>query len=250
MPEVSNHILIVDDEVAIQSLIKRYFQKNSSTVYCAGSGEEMHQLLKLHDIDIVFLDVNLPDKNGFTLLDEIKQSYDAGVIMLTSQNELSDRLTGLNGGADDFVPKPFEMSELLARSNAVLRRLGRLKTPPEPDTSRYQFQNFCLDNKVRELHSPEQQLVELTPAELDLLLVFLKHPETVLSRDYLLQQTRGRDAGPFDRTIDVRVGQLRKKISLPDNQPPLFKTIRGGGYILQSAVDRIAPDNFLENPHE
>lgn len=246
MPEVANQILIVDDEVAIQSLIKRYFQKNHTTVHCAGSGEEMHQLLKLHAIDMVFLDVNLPDKDGFTLLDEIKQNYDAGVIMLTSQSELHDRLTGLNGGADDFVPKPFEMSELLARSNAVLRRLGRLKTAPEPDTARYHFQGYCLDNKVRALHSPEQLPVELTPAEFDLLLVFLKHPETVLSRDYLLQQTRGRDSGPYDRTIDVRVGQLRKKIIIPDSPStppsPLFKTIRGGGYILQSTVNRIESD--------
>jgi len=238
MPELSNHILIVDDEVAIQSLIKRYFQKNGAAVYCAGSGEEMHQAMKLYDIDMVFLDVNLPDKDGFTLLDEIKQEYDAGVIMLTSQNELNDRLTGLNGGADDFVPKPFEMSELLARSNAVLRRLGRLKSAPEPDVGRYHFQDYCLDNKVRELRSPEQQLVDITPAELDLLLVFLKHPQTVLSRDYLLQQTRGRDAGPFDRTIDVRVGQLRKKILICDAEQPLFKTVRGGGYILQSDVIR------------
>jgi len=245
MPKLSNHILIVDDEAAIQSLIKRYFQKNGATVYCAGSGEAMHDLLKLHSIDMVFLDVNLPDKNGFTLLDEIKQHYDAGVIMLTSQNELSDRLTGLNGGADDFVPKPFEMSELLARSNAVLRRLGRLKTAPEPDTARYEFQGYCLDIKVRELYSPKQQRVELTPAEIDLLLVFLKHPETVLNRDYLLQQTRGRDAGPFDRTIDVRVGQLRKKVIIPETQPPLFKTIRGGGYILQSTVNKIEPDKSI-----
>ena len=242
MSDLSNHILIVDDEEAIQSLIKRYFQKNGATVYCAGSGEEMHQLLELYAIDMLFLDVNLPDKDGFTLLDEIKKNYETGVIMLTSQSELSHRLTGLNGGADDFVPKPFEMSELLARSNAVLRRLGRLKTAPEPDIGRYQFQGYCLDNKVRELHSPQQELVDLTPAELDLLLVFLKHSETVLSRDYLLQQTRGRDAGPFDRTIDVRVGQLRKKITIPDELPPLFKTIRGGGYILQSSVNRIQPD--------
>ncbi len=245
MPETVNHILIVDDEMAIQSLIKRYFEKNGATVYCAGTGEEMHHIMKLHSIDMVFLDVNLPDKDGFTLLDEIKQQYDAGVIMLTSQNELNDRLTGLNGGADDFVPKPFEMSELLARSNAVLRRLGRLKTAPEPDIGRYYFQDFYLDNKVRELRSPQHQLIDITPAELDLLLVFLKHPETVLSRDYLLQQTRGRDAGPYDRTIDVRVGQLRKKISIPDTAPPLFKTIRGGGYILQSAVTRTEPDKQI-----
>ena len=236
MPKSTTHILIVDDEVAIQSLIMRYFSKYGATVFCAGTGAEMHQQLKQHTIDMVFLDVNLPDKDGFSLLNEIKSHYDAGVIMLTSQNELSDRLTGLNGGADDFVPKPFEMSELLARSNAVLRRLGHIKTNDKPDTSSYYFQGYCLDNKLRELRAADHSKVDLSPAEHDLLVVFLKHPETVLSRDYLLQQTRGRDAGPHDRTIDVRIGQLRKKLPIPDEQSPLFKTIRGGGYILTSEV--------------
>lgn len=239
MPEILNHILIVDDELAIQSLIKRYFQKHGAVVHCAGSGDEMNDILQLHTIDLVILDVNLPGKDGFTLLDEIKRDYDSGVIMLTSQNELNDRLTGLNGGADDFVPKPFEMSELLARSNAVMRRLGRLKQKPEPDTSSYFFSGYQLDNKVRELQNPDKQIVDISPAEMDLLIIFVKHPQTVLSRDYLLQQTRGRDAGPFDRTIDVRVGQLRKKILIPSEEGPLFKTIRGGGYMLTSAVKRV-----------
>lgn len=239
MPETLNHILIVDDELAIQSLIKRYFQKHGAIVHCAGSGDEMNDILQLHSIDLVILDVNLPGKDGFTLLDEIKRDYDSGVIMLTSQNELNDRLTGLNAGADDFVPKPFEMSELLARSNAVLRRLGRLKQKPEPDTCSYFFSGYQLDNKVRELRAPDKQIVDISPAEMDLLIIFVKHPQTVLSRDYLLQQTRGRDAGPFDRTIDVRVGQLRKKILIPSEEGPLFKTIRGGGYMLTSAVQRV-----------
>lgn len=240
MPDTPSQIVIVDDEVAIQSLIKRYFQRHGAQVHCAGSGDELHQILKLHEIDIVFLDVSLPGKDGFTLLDEIKRDYEAGVIMLTAHNELNDRLTGLNGGADDYVPKPFDMSELLARSNAVLRRLGKLKTKPEPDTCRYLFASYCLDSKVRELHDGNEALIDLSPAELDLLLVFVKHPQTVLSRDYLLQQTRGRDAAPFDRTIDVRVGQLRKKILVPEAQHPLFKTIRGGGYMLMTAVEKLA----------
>ncbi len=238
MPETPNHILIVDDELAIQSLIKRYFQKHGAIVHCAGSGDEMNAILRLHAIDLVILDVNLPGKDGFTLLDEIKQNYDAGVIMLTSQNELTDRLTGLNGGADDFVPKPFEMSELLARSNAVMRRLEHLKQEPEPDTSSYFFAGYRLDNKVRELRDAKQNQISISPAEMDLLIIFAKHPQTVLSRDYLLQQTRGRDAGPYDRTIDVRVGQLRKKIITPSGEEPLFKTVRGGGYMLTSAVER------------
>ncbi|HPY40120.1 MAG TPA: response regulator transcription factor, partial [Thiolinea sp.] len=142
------------------------------------------------------------------------------------------------GGADDYLPKPFAMSELHARSNAVLRRLGRFKQTPKLETSCYRFAGYALDCKLRELRDAQQQLVELSPAEIDLLLVFVKHPQTVLNRDYLMQQTRGRDAAPFDRTIDVRVGQLRKKLPIADAQT-LFKTVRGGGYMLTQAVERV-----------
>ena len=233
-----NHILIVDDEPAIRSLVKRYFEKQGMVVHCAASGEEMHALLDAEIIDIVFLDVHLPGKDGFKLLDEIKTEHQAGVIMLTVENDLDARLHGLNGGADDYVPKPFAMSELHARSNAVLRRLGRFKQIPKLETSCYHFAGYALDCKLREVRDAEQQLVDLSPAEIDLLLVFVKHPQTVLNRDYLMQQTRGRDAAPFDRTIDVRVGQLRKKLPIADEQT-LFKTVRGGGYMLTQAVERV-----------
>ncbi|MFZ1388775.1 MAG: response regulator transcription factor [Thiolinea sp.] len=233
-----NHILIVDDEPAIRSLVKRYFEKQGMVVHCAASGEEMHALLDAETIDIVFLDVHLPGKDGFKLLDEIKTEHQAGVIMLTVENDLDARLHGLNGGADDYVPKPFAMSELHARSNAVLRRLGRFKQTPKLETSCYHFAGYALDCKLREVRDAEQQLVDLSPAEIDLLLVFVKHPQTVLNRDYLMQQTRGRDAAPFDRTIDVRVGQLRKKLPIADEQT-LFKTVRGGGYMLTQAVERV-----------
>ena len=238
MPEFACQILIVDDEVAIQSMVKRYFEKRGATVHCAGSGDEMHRILQQQLIQLVFLDVHLPGKNGFELLHEIKQSYSAGIIMLTSRNELDDRIAGLEAGADDYVPKPFEVSELLARSNAVLRRLGESEDTPSPETGQYYFADYRLDCKVRQLHNAEQQLVGLSPAEFDLLKVFVKHPETVLSRDYLMQQTRGRDAGPYDRAIDVRVGQLRKKLLVVDAEQPLFKTIRGGGYMLTEPVTR------------
>lgn len=233
-----NHILIVDDEPAIRSLVKRYFEKQGMVVHCAVSGEEMHAVLEAETIDIVFLDVHLPGKDGFVLLDEIKSEHQAGVIMLTVENDLDARLHGLNGGADDYLPKPFAMSELHARSNAVLRRLGRFKQTPKLETSCYRFAGYALDCKLRELRDAQQQLVDLSPAEIDLLLVFVKHPQTVLNRDYLLQQTRGRDAAPFDRTIDVRVGQLRKKLPIADEQT-LFKTVRGGGYMLTQAVERV-----------
>lgn len=243
MPEAAtpsrNHILIVDDEPAIRSLVKRYFEKQAMIVHCAGSGDEMHQLLDSFPIDLVFLDVQLPGKDGFMLLDEIKHKHEAGVIMLTVQNKLDDRLHGLNGGADDYVPKPFEMSELLARSHAVLRRLGRFQTTTKPETCCYRFAGYSLDCKLRQVRAPDQQTIDLSPAEIDLLLVFVKHPQTVLNRDFLLQQTRGRDASPFDRTIDVRVGQLRKKLPVDNAEQTLFKTVRGGGYMLTQGVERV-----------
>ncbi len=238
MLELACHILIVDDETAIQSMVKRYFEKRGATVHCVGSGDEMHQILEQHPIQLVFLDVHLPGKNGFELLQEIKQSYSAGIIMLTSRSELDDRIAGLEAGADDYVPKPFEVSELLARSNAVLRRLGENEEPtsPSPETDQYYFAGYHLDCKMRQLHDSNQQPVNLSPAEFDLLKVFVQHPETVLSRDYLMQQTRGRDAGPYDRAIDVRVGQLRKKLPTKGTEQPLFKTIRGGGYMLTESI--------------
>lgn len=238
MPQLACQILIVDDEPAIQSMVKRYFEKHGATVHCAASGDEMHAILQQQQVQLVFLDVHLPGKNGFELLHEIKQSYTSGIIMLTSRTELDDRITGLEGGADDYVPKPFEVSELLARANAVLRRIDRKAETPVPETCQYSFAGYCLDCKVRQLHDANRQPVELSPAEFDLLKVFVRHPETVLSRDYLMQQTRGRDAGPYDRTIDVRVGQLRKKLPVKDTEQPLFKTIRGGGYMLTEAVTR------------
>ena len=242
MPEHHHQILIVDDETAIQSLVRRYFEKHGATVHCAGSGDDMHRQLQTFPVDLVFLDVHLPGKDGFTLLDEIRQDYsDTAVIMLTAQCGLNDRLAGLNGGADDYVPKPFEMSELLARAHAVLRRTGRDKQATEPETCCYHFAGYQLDCKLRELRSAQGETVELSPAETDLLLVFVHHPQTVLSRDYLLQQTRGRDAAPYDRTIDVRVGQLRKKLPVGgDSAQPLFKTIRGGGYMLTASVSKSA----------
>ena len=241
MADCTHCILIVDDELAIQSLIKRYFEKRGALVLCAGSGDEMHQYLSQQPVDLVLLDVGLPGKDGFTLLEEIKRKYAIGVIMLTAQNALQDRISGLNAGADDYVPKPFDMSELLARSNAVLRRLSVAKpiNHGEPDMNQYCFAGYCLNAQLRQLTiqagGEAGAIIDLSPAEFDLLHLFLRHPQTVLSRDYLLQQTRGRDASPFDRTIDVRIGQLRKKIADPAGGV-LFETIRGGGYLLNAAV--------------
>ncbi|MEZ5449942.1 MAG: response regulator transcription factor [Thiolinea sp.] len=229
MPEFCHSLLIVDDETAICNLLKRYFEKRGAVVHCVGGGEAMHAVLAAQPVDLVLLDVHLPGKDGFVLLDEIKHRYGTAVIMLTARNALQDRVAGLNNGADDYLPKPFDMSELLARARAVLRRMPDSHTSALPDTDCYRFAGYCLDSRVRELRDPQQQLINLSPAEFDLLQILVRHPGTVLSRDYLLQQTRGRDAAPYDRSIDVRMGQLRKKLPVAAEQT-LFKTIRGWLY--------------------
>ena len=233
MPEPTS-LLIVDDEPDIQNLIKRYFSKLGFSVFCAGSGSDMVQVLAKQRIDIVLLDVCLPDSSGIELLPRIKQHYQVAVIMLTAQAKTEQRIAGLNQGADDYLPKPFDLAELHARINAVLRRNETI-TDKLIKLKQYRFQNFTLDTRTRTLCYKNQD-IKLSPAEYDLLLVMLKNPNTVLDRDYLMLTTRGRPASAHDRAIDVRMGQLRKKLSLETQSRPLFSTVRGGGYMLDCEV--------------
>ncbi len=228
-------VLIVDDEPSIQSLVKRYFEKNGFAVSCAGSGSEMRAILNIHPVQLVILDISLPDEDGFSLLEEIRTGCSMGVIMLTAKAELNDRLAGLNSGADDYLPKPFERSELMARSKAVLRRFSPT-IDANPNRYNYSFGKWNLNTRTHQLTDKNDRLIDLSPAEYQLLLVFITYPRIVLSRDYLLQQTRGRPSSPFDRTIDVRVGKLRKKLNSDEYSKPLFETIRGAGYLLNSDV--------------
>ena len=228
-------LLIVDDEPDIRSLIRRYFSKLGFKVYCAASGSEMALSLAEHSIDIVILDVCLPDASGMELLPGIKQRYQSAVIMLTAQSRTEQRVDGLNRGADDYLPKPFDLSELEARINAVLRR----KEPVQEQRvvpRLYRFGEFRLDTRTRSLYREPQVEIKLTPAEYDLLLVLLKNPGAVLDRDFLMLSTRGRLATAHDRAIDVRMGQLRKKLALEKPGKCLFSTVRGGGYMLDCEV--------------
>ncbi len=229
-------LLIVDDEPDIRNLIQRYFSKQGYQVFCASSGQQMRQALGAHPIDIVLLDVCLPDTSGFDLLPQIKAQTNAAVIMLTVQANTEQRVAGLNQGADDYLPKPFDLSELQARINAVLRR--NEATPAKPPTSkRYQFEGYILDTRTRKVTDPQTEETRLSPAEYELLLVFVKHAGVVLDRDYLMLATRGRPATVYDRSIDVRLSQLRKKIVINGPEKPLFVTIRGGGYMLDCDVE-------------
>lgn len=194
----------------------------------------MYQILEKHPVDIVLLDVCLPDTSGIELLPRIKQRYQAAVIMLTAQAKTEQRIAGLNRGADDYLPKPFDLAELHARINAVLRRNESI-VEQQIELKKYQFQGFTLNTRTRNL-SHQSREIKLSPAEYDLLLVLLKNPNTVLDRDFLMLTTRGRPVSAHDRTIDVRMGQLRKKLALDTQKKALFSTVRGGGYMLDCNV--------------
>jgi len=229
-------LLIVDDEPDIRKLIARYFGRRGFAVKGAASGAEMHQALADDTPDVILLDVCLPDTSGFDLLHHIKAHYSTAVIMLTAQAKTEQRIAGLNQGADDYLPKPFDLNELEARIKAVLRRnepIFEAKTLHKY----YCFEGFCLDTRTRLLLDQKKNEVKLTPAEYELLLVMVKHAGTVLDRDYLMLSTRGRQANIHDRAIDVRLSQLRKKLRCGDREKPLFSTVRGGGYMLDCMVD-------------
>jgi two-component system OmpR family response regulator len=188
--------------------------------------------------DAVVLDVMLPDMDGFEALRRIRQTSDVPVLMLTARGDETDRIVGLEIGADDYLPKPFNPRELVARARAILRRTreaNRVVTAP-PD--RYGFAGWSLDAGARCLADPEGRPVELTAGEFDLLLSFVTHAQRVLSRDQLLDWTRGRNAGPFDRAIDVQLSRLRRKLCDHPAGAGLIKTVRGGGYLFAAPVDR------------
>lgn len=229
-------LLIVDDEPDIRKLIARYFGRRGFTVNGAATGAEMHQALADSTPDVILLDVCLPDISGIDLLHHIKAHYSTAVIMLTAQAKTEQRIAGLNQGADDYLPKPFDLNELEARIKAVLRRnepIFKAKTL----LNYYRFEGFILNTRTRVLLDQDNGEIKLTPAEYELLLVMVKQAGTVLDRDYLMLSTRGRQSNPHDRAIDVRLSQLRKKLPCDDREKPLFSTIRGGGYMLDCIVE-------------
>jgi two-component system OmpR family response regulator len=193
---------------------------------------------------LVVLDVMLPGEDGVSLCRRLRQRHEMPVIMLTALADEADRVVGLEVGADDYVVKPFSPRELLARIRAVLRRAGGGggRQPPlaqTPEVSQVlTFAGWRLDPARRELRDPEGVLVSLTAGEFDLLKAFVERPQRVLSRDLLLDATRGREAGPFDRSIDVQLGRLRRKVEADPKAPELLKTVRGGGYVLAATVHR------------
>ena len=229
------HILVVDDDREIRDLLNRFLVKHGLRVSTARDGVEMSRILDGAAIDLVVLDLMLPGEDGLSLCRKLRSTTNLPVIMLTAMGEDTDRIVGLEMGADDYLPKPFNPRELLARIKAVLRRMQALPaSSPKGDTAK--FDGWVLDLGSRRLTSPEGEEVELSTGEYDLLLAFATHPRRVLSRDQLLDLARGRTAAPFDRSVDIQVMRLRRKIEADPKEPRLIKTVRGGGYMFAAEV--------------
>ncbi len=231
-------ILVVDDEPEVCKLIDRFLSREGFEVYSASSGAAMRDCLKVTTIDLIILDVRLPGEDGLTLARELRQNSMVPIIMLTSKNEVIDRVVGLESGADDYLPKPFHPRELLARIRAVLRRNPCQIETRTVEAGAMAFGGWRLNLDTRQLFQPDGEEIPLSPAEYELLLVFLHNPGRVLSRDFLLVTTRGREATPFDRAIDVHISHLRRKLEPNPKQPTVFKTVRNAGYIFTLAVSR------------
>lgn len=235
----SPHLLVVDDDREIRDLLSRFLDRHGFRVTVARDGREMKQALADWRIDLIVLDLMLPGEDGLTLCRDLRAQSSVPVIMLTAMGEETDRIVGLEMGADDYLPKPFNARELLARIKAVLRRARSAPSPAgKSGETVLHFAGWKLDPSRRRLESPRNLVVDLSAGEFDLLMAFVEHPQRVLSRDQLLDLTRGRAAIPFDRSIDVQVSRLRRKMETDPKEPELIKTVRSGGYMLAVAVER------------
>lgn len=234
---VQDHILIVDDDREIRSLLSDYLQKNGYRVSAVADGRGMWNVLDGGRVDLVILDVMLPGDDGFVLCRTVRSRGNWPVIMLTAKGDETDRIVGLELGADDYLAKPFNPRELLARIKSVLRRHRSVPDNLQPEAARaLRFAGWTLDLASRNLISPEQVVVALSGAEFRLLRVFLSYPNRVLSRDQLMDLTVGREAEPLDRSIDVQVSRLRQRLGDDAREPAIIKTVRGEGYVLAASV--------------
>ncbi|MGL5812693.1 MAG: response regulator [Aeromonas sp.] len=237
MNQGSPHILVVDDHSEIRDLLKRFLEQHGMRVSCARDGKEMKRLLEEREFDLLVLDLMMPGEDGLTLCRELRVKSSLPIIMLTAMGEETDRIIGLEMGADDYLAKPFNPRELLARIKAVMRRTqAEPQSAPEALTRDLRFDRWLLDIHRRELVDEEGVGMSLSTAEFDLLKVFLERPQRVLSRDQLLDLARGREAVAFDRAIDTLVSRLRRKLERDPKNPELIKTIWGGGYLFAADV--------------
>ncbi len=229
-------ILIVEDDAEIRALIARYLRANDISVVEAGDAREMDEVLRDSRINLIVLDIMLPGEDGLSVCRRIRANSDIPIVIVTAQKDDIERIIGLEMGADDYITKPFNPRELLARIRAVLRRQTVSGATPHALSQDYVFMGWHLDMRARRLHDPNGTRVTLTGAEFDLLAVFCERPGRVLSRDQLIDLTQGREAHPSERSIDILVSRLRQKIERNPRDPEVFQTIRSSGYVFTPEV--------------
>ncbi|NOX40460.1 MAG: response regulator [Alphaproteobacteria bacterium] len=233
----AGHLLVVDDDQEIRALLKRFLGAQGFRVSTAADEQDMVAALESWKIDLVILDLMLPGKDGLSICRELRLISRVPIMMLTVMGEENDRIRGFDGGADDYIAKPFNPHELLARIKAVLRRTHMVPPSAAKGYGRVlSFAGWRLDVALRSLTSSDGTLVDLSTAECDLLVAFVEHPNQVLTRDQLLDLARGKVEIPFDRKIDMQVSRLRYKIEEDPKHPTLIQTVRGGGYVFTAKV--------------
>jgi DNA-binding response OmpR family regulator len=236
------HIAVVDDEPDITRLLANYLGANGFRVTELSGGQALMDLMHREVPDLVLLDIGLPGEDGLVIARRLREHWQTCIILVTGRSDPVDKVVGLEIGADDYVTKPFDLRELLARVKAVLRRAAQeapvsgVGSGGPLSAERYRFSGWLLDCAGRRLVAPDGTDVGLTSGEFDLLRVFVAHPGRVLSRDFLLESTRGREAAPFDRAIDVLVSRLRKKLETIPNRPEILKSVRSAGYVFVPPV--------------
>ena len=234
----SPHITIVEDDRDISRLVAKFLTENGYRVSTAADGRAMDRILASNQIDLIVLDIMLPDEDGLSICRRLNVTSRIPIIMLTARGTETDRIVGLEIGADDYLPKPFNPRELLARIRSVLRRSRELPATFSEDTpSVLTFDGWRLDLALRQLYSPDRVRIRLTSGEFDLLVALCQHPLQTLTRDQLLDLTRGRTPNVFDRSVDIQVSRLRRKIEVDPKDPKLIQTVRSGGYMFSAQVE-------------
>jgi len=236
------HILVVDDDPEIRDLLQEYLTRNGYRTSAVGEGKGMWQAMENSQVDLIVLDLMLPGDDGLELCRNLRVNSKIPVIMLTAKGDDMDRILGLEMGADDYLPKPFNPRELLARIKTVLRRSSSIPWDDEEEAQQQpiSFSGWKLDPITRHLTGEDGLVVPLSGAEYRLLSVLLAHPNRILNRDQLLDLTQGRESDPFDRSIDVLISRLRKRLGDDPKTPNIIKTVRGEGYILSVKVTKAA----------